>query len=667
MFSVARAGRRVASASLFLIGMAAPLSAQVQHPLDPPTFQEHWTLLEVLREAGRLDDSTSFSLVLLQPQEKGSVWSWQEGRPITRNLLAVTRRGTLTSEAVVNVLNRRLLSWRDVPGSQAAWLGREFQTMDRRMKEHPDFIAAMARRGITDLFFVRCGGGPPGRFGLPEESGRRVAHVSCRDERRVRNLWTRAIDGLTAVYDMDADSVLRVIDEGMVPVPETVADYDATVVGAPLANSHPMRIDQPAGPAYRIAGHQVEWGSWRFHVRPDHRVGTIVSLVRWVDGATERPILYEGSLSEIFVPYMDPAHGWYTRNFLDAGEYTAGGLIKPLQRGVDCPDGAAFFNQVIVDDEGRPRDVPDVICIFERYASDVLWRHAGSTYEGRPKRDLVVRSAAVLGNYDYIFDWVFQQDGSIRVATGATGIAEAKPVGPRDVAAMIAANGNGNGNGASNARADAYGRFVDAHIVAVNHDHYFSFRLDLDVDGPDNTLVKGALTTVRLPDDHPRRSIWVMEETPLRREADAKLNMDMHHPALWRITSPGARNRNGYATSYQLSPGMSVETLLSPDDWPRRRAGFIDHHLWVTPYRPDERYAAGMYPTLSEPGEGLPRWTAANRSIENSDIVVWYTSGMHHVVRTEDWPVMPVVWNTFELRPFDFFGGNPALRAPMRP
>ena len=29
--------------------------------------------------------------------------------------------------------------------------------------------------------------------------------------------------------------------------------------------------------------------------------------------------------------------------------------------------------------------------------------------------------------------------------------------------------------------------------------------------------------------------------------------------------------------------------------------------------------------------------------------------------------VMPVVWNTFELRPFDFFGRNPALRAPTRP
>jgi primary-amine oxidase len=193
----------------------------------------------------------------------------------------------------------------------------------------------------------------------------------------------------------------------------------------------------------------------------------VISLVRWVDGDRERKVLYEGSLSEIFVPYMDPAAGWYTRNFLDAGEYTAGGLIKPLMRGVDCPDNSEYLAMVVVGDRGRPYDVPDVICIFERYAGDMSWRHVAGTYEGRPKRDLVVRSAAVLGNYDYIFDWVFQQDGTIRVATGATGIAEAKPVSPRD--ALIAAasvngsNGSNGTNGAHTAaRADAYGRFVDA-------------------------------------------------------------------------------------------------------------------------------------------------------------------------------------------------------------
>jgi primary-amine oxidase len=652
---------------LLLTLAAGPLHGQAMHPLDPPSWQEHWTLLEVLRQAGRLDDSTSFSLVLLQPPEKRGMWEWRRGQPVPRQLLAVTRRGTTTSEAVVDVATRRLISWRDVPGAQAPWLGREFLAMERQVKEHPDFVAAMTRRGITDLFFVQCGGGPPGRFGAPEEQGRRIATVSCRDTRQVRNSWTRGIEGVTVLYDMDAGAVLRVIEDATVPVPSTVADFDIEGAGRPLPNAHPMRIDLPAGPAYVLDGHELSWGSWRMHVRPDMRVGAVLSLVRWVEDGRERPILYEGSLSEIFVPYMDPAQNWYARNFLDAGEYTAGGLIKPLQRGVDCPDGAAYLNMVVVGDDGRPNDVPDVICIFERYTGDVSWRHLSRTFDGRPRRDLVVRSAAVLGNYDYIFDWSFQQDGTIRVATGATGIAEAKPVGPRDArAAAVAANGAA-GNGAAAPRADAYGRFVDEHIVAVNHDHYFSFRLDLDVDGPVNTVVNDALRSQRLPDDHPRRSIWVVDPKPLRTESEAKLNMHMHAPTLWRVTNAASANRNGYATSYQLSPGMVIETLLSQDDWPRRRAGFIDHHLWVTPYRADERYSAGMYPTLSEPGEGLPRWTSANRNIHETDVVLWYTSGMHHVVRAEDWPVMPVAWHIFELRPFDFFGGNPALRAPIRP
>ena len=89
--------------------------------------------------------------------------------------------------------------------------------------------------------------------------------------------------------------------------------------------------------------------------------------------------------------------------------------------------------------------------------------------------------------------------------------------------------------------------------------------------------------------------------------------------------------------------------------------------MWVTPYKPDELYAAGDYPTQSHGGDGLPAWTAANRPIENTDIVAWYTFGMHHVVRAEDWPVMPTVWHEFELRPFDFFERNPALDLPPRP
>jgi primary-amine oxidase len=211
---------------------------------------------------------------------------------------------------------------------------------------------------------------------------------------------------------------------------------------------------------------------------------------------------------------------------------------------------------------------------------------------------------------------------------------------------------------------DAFGRFVADNAVAISHDHYFNFRLDLDVDGSVNRFQADRLVTERLPDAHPRRSVWVHHEEVLRREHDARLNIDMHRPARWRVVSPSRRNHVGYATSYELVPGHNAHTLLSDDDYPRRRAGFIDHHLWVTPHDAGERFAAGMYPLLSRPGEGLPAYTAGNRSIEDTDIVLWYTIGMHHVVRSEDWPVMPVAWHSFELRPFDFLDANPALRLP---
>ena len=81
-------------------------------------------------------------------------------------------------------------------------------------------------------------------------------------------------------------------------------------------------------------------------------------------------------------------------------------------------------------------------------------------------------------------------------------------------------------------------------------------------------------------------------------------------------------------------------SLFGRDEWLQRRAGFTDFHLWVTPYERDERFAAGDYPNQSRGGDGLPRWTKANRAVKDRDIVLWYTLGMHHVVRTEDWPVL---------------------------
>ena len=636
---------------------------QVEHPLDPLNFQEYWAVLEVLQDTGHMDGDTRFSIVNLHQPDKDVVWDWSKGKNFPREAFAVVRQAADAYEAVVDLKQRRLISWTKLRDVQPNWLEEEFKAMEKDVKAHPDFIAAMKKRGITDFTFLRCRGGPPGYFGTDEQRGRRIAHVQCSDTRRVRNTWPRQIPGLTAVVDLNAKQVLRVVDEGVIPVTKAVADYDAASIGPAREVPSPMRVDQPLGPGFRLDGHVVEWQKWRFHVRSDQRVGTIVSTVTYGEGERRRPVLYEGHLSEIFVPYMDPAFDWYRRNFLDAGEFNAGGFIKPLLRGLDCPEGAVYVDGLISDDEGRPKPVPNVTCLFEREAGDMAWRHFSDEPESRRKRDLVVRSAAVLGNYDYVFDWSFQQDGSIRVAVGATGIAEVKSTAVMKAEVQRASNG---GSGARVEAADAFGRFVDQNLIAVNHDHYFNFRLDLDVDGPVNSFVADRLMTKTLPPENPRRSIWVREPMTARTESQAMMHMDMEKPALWRVLSTTRTNHVGYPTSYQLAPGMTVGTLLTPDDYPRRRAGFIDHQLWITPYRYEERYAAGDYPTLSTPGQGLPAWTKANRRIEQTDVVLWYTTGMHHMVRAEDWPVMPVLWHSFELRQFDFFDRNPALDLPRR-
>ena len=566
-------------------------------------------------------------------------------------------------EARVDVAAKRLVSWQEIVGAQTSWLAEEYGSVDEVVMANPDFIAAMQRRGIKDFSLLDCDASPPGYFATEEQQGRRIANFVCHLASAAHNTWSRSIENLTVVVDMNTREVLRVVDEGVVPVPPEPAGFDVAALGAPSAapgagpaQPGTLQVNQPGGPGFTLNGEEVAWQNWRFRLRSDQRVGVVVSLISWRDGDETRPVMYQGFLSEIFVPYMDPAFAWFSRNYLDLGEYSVGGLTKPLIRGVDCPDYASYQSALVTGDDGRPLNRPDMICLFEREAGDMAWRHGAEDYdrgpEGRKRRDLVVRSAAVLGNYDYVFDWVFQQDGSITVAVGATGIVAVKAVAQRNAADT------------STEPADAYGRFVDQNMVAVNHDHYFNFRLDMDVDGRENNFIIDRLETKLLPADHPRRSVWVSKQQLAQREADAQLSMGHDSPELWMVTSSGRKNQVGYATSFQLMPGHNASSLLSADDYPQRRAGFIEHQLWVTPYAAAERYAAGDYPTLSTPGQGLPAWTAGNRNIGKTDIVLWYTIGMHHLVRTEDWPVMPVMWSSFQLRPFNFFNHNPAMDLP---
>ena len=119
--------------------------------------------------------------------------------------------------------------------------------------------------------------------------------------------------------------------------------------------------------------------------------------------------------------------------------------------------------------------------------------------------------------------------------------------------------------------------------------------------------------------------------------------------------------------AYKLEPHTNIPMYARPEASVYKRATFATKHLWVTPYAPGERHAAGDYPNQHPGGAGLPEWTRADRNIVNTDVVLWYTLGSAHVPRLEDWPVMPVTYCGFSLRPVGFFDENPALDVPPSP
>jgi primary-amine oxidase len=211
----------------------------------------------------------------------------------------------------------------------------------------------------------------------------------------------------------------------------------------------------------------------------------------------------------------------------------------------------------------------------------------------------------------------------------------------------------------------SFGHLVAPNVEAPHHQHFFNFRLDLDVDGPSGNRVV-EMDTEGLPAGTANRygNGFAMKETVLRREQEAQRTLNLATSRRWKLLNPAVTNALGQPSGYMLIPGENSLPFVAPDSFLRRKAGFVNAHLWVTPYAPQEQHAAGDYVNQGPLGDGLPKWTAANRSIVDQDLVVWYTLGVTHIPRVEEWPVMPVHRAGFKLVPAGFFSRNPALDVP---
>ena len=578
--------------------------------------------MRVLREAGKASESTRFTTIALQEPAKDEVRRYTPGQPFPRQAFVVAYEysGDRTFEGSVDLTGGKVVAWKQVPGVEPpAIMPDDAERVTAIVRADSSWRRAIAAHGANPDT-VKAFPYPIGPFAPPNPGPGRLAIAITPTVRATVNLTERR--------------VLEVVEAGTPPL-EAGRGYDPKRLPPSRAGNTPLHIVQPNGVGFQVRGHEVSWQRWRFRYSFHPRVGLVLYTVS-VDG---RSVMHRASLSELFVPYGDRGDGRFHLTAFDAGEAGFGTYGDLRMNVADCPENAVFVPAVMHDNRGLPIEIPRAACLFERDGG-VLWRHGS---EVRRARQLILSAIARVDNYDYGFNWIFGQDGSLELEVMLTGVMNARRQ----------AGSSG-----------VYGTTVDSTVEAMNHQHIFSFRLDPDVDGSANSVIEVNTESPPLGPANPNGNAGVTEETVLRRELEAKRNISPSTQRFWKVVNPTVRNALGAAVGYALIPGSNTLAYQAPTGLLRKRAEFVDAHLWVTPYQANELYAAGDYVSQSKGGDGLPAWTAANRWVENTDVVLWYTLAVTHTPRPEDWPVMPALHVGFKLVPVGFFARDPALDAP---
>ncbi|ESW15243.1 hypothetical protein PHAVU_007G056500 [Phaseolus vulgaris] len=633
------------------------------HPLDPLTPSEINLVQTIVQKAYPTSNTTDHNLIFnyvgLDEPNKLQILSWQSSNPKTkpkpsppppRRAFVIVRFQKQSHEIIVDLSKSSIVSTKVYEGNgyPPLTLG-EIEVATQLPLSYEPFKKSLRKRGLN-VSEVQCVAFTFGWFG--EAKPRRLVQIKCHYRNGTANFYARPLEGVEILVDFDDMKIVGYNDRYVVALPKAEGtEYRASKLKPPSA----PKLKQHDGPGFTIDGHTVSWGSWVFHVGYDSRNGPVISLASYYDlqKKKHRPVLYKGLISELFVPYQDPTQEWYYRTFFDSGEYGLGQYMSSLQPFTDCPSNASFIDAYRASSDGTPVKIPNAFCIFQKYAGGIMWRHTEAAIpnqtitESRSEETLVVRTVTTVANYDYITDWEFKQSGSIKSVVGLTGILALKAT---------------NYTNTDEIKKDIYGTLVAENTIGVNHDHFFTYYLDLDVDGVENSFVKSNLETVRVKDGSiPRKSYWRVVSETAKTEGDARIKLGLK-PSELAVVNPNKKTKQGNKIGYRLLPGPMAQPLLLNDDFPQIRAAFTNYDVWVTPYNRSEKWVAGTYVDRSRGDDTLAVWSERDRKIENKDIVLWYTMGFHHVPCQEDFPVMPTLSGGFELRPTNFFESNPVLK-----
>ena len=617
----------------------------VAHPLDPLSRAEISRTVSILKDGPAAAESFRFISVELREPAKELLRAGQE-TPREADAVLIDRATSRSFEAIVDLDDGTVDTWTQLAdGVHPPFMLDEFAECEEACRKDPQVIEALAARGLTDLDLVCFEPWSVGWFGEEAGGPRLMRALVFVRENPTDNPYAHPIENFIVFYDLSSGVVVKVEDAEAIPVPRASSNYLPEYVGPARTDLLPISITQPEGPSFKVTGNHVKWADWSFRVGFTPREGLVLHQLRFADNGVDRPVINRASLSEMVVPYGDTAPVQAKKNAFDSGEYNIGNMANSLKLGCDCLGEIKYFDGITTDSHGNPLTIENAICMHEEDDS-IMWKHLDfreNTAETRRSRKLVLSFIATVANYEYGFYWHLYLDGTIEFLVKATGILSTAAQHPGEKT--------------------PYGQALNNDgLYGPIHQHMFNVRLDFELDGPKNAVYE---VDMEIPADNPTHTAFMAVDRLLETEQTAIRKADVSKHRFWKIVNHNSKNIVNEPVAYRLIPTDGITLAAGDDSYVSQRAQFARNNLWVTPYHRKERFAAGEFPNQSTgKHDGLHVWTAANRDIVDEDIVIWYTFGMHHVVRLEDWPVMPRQNIGFIIEPHGFFNQNPTLNLP---
>lgn len=407
----------------------------------------------------------------------------------------------------------------------------------------------------------------------------------------------------------------------------------------------PLQYD-PHGPRYSVKNNQVLFQSWSFAFGINVNTGLRLFDIKF----KKERIVYELSLQEAISVYGSNAPGGMLTRYMD-GSFGIGRFSFQMVKGVDCPYTATYVDTNHLIESEKPKKMKNSICIFEQNVGLPLRRHYSNFhslyYGGLPNTVLVIRSISTLGNYDYVFDFIFYSNGAIETKVHATGYI---------TSSFFFAGGM------------EYGNRVGEYTLGTIHTHFINYKVDLDVGGTKNSLVGHDMTfeTVKIP--------WNSKMT-IQRPKITKVVLDNEnqtafplHAAMPRYLqfASSQKNKWGHERSYRIQIVSFAGDYLPEASSVGNAMNWARYKLAVTK-RKDEEPQSGSPYNQNDPWTPTVRFSdfIDNESIKDEDLVAWITTGFLHIPHAEDIPNTVTAGNGvgFYLRPYNYFNEDPSIHS----